>query len=83
MRLRGGLAVPVVSAVTDLSALWFWAAPGVDLHLITHPESEAEVRRIAPGSRVLAVHGLTAPSSSTRRPAPRPAPPSTSPPTRR
>jgi UDP-N-acetylglucosamine:LPS N-acetylglucosamine transferase len=61
MRLRGALDAPVVSAITDLSSLWFWAAPGIDLHLITHPESEAEVRRIAPDSRVLAVNGLTRP----------------------
>jgi UDP-N-acetylglucosamine:LPS N-acetylglucosamine transferase len=61
MRLRGSLSVPVVSAITDLSSLWFWAAPGVDVHLLTHPESEAEVRRIAPDSRIVAVQGLTRP----------------------
>jgi UDP-N-acetylglucosamine:LPS N-acetylglucosamine transferase len=61
MRRSGKLDVPVCSAITDLSALWFWASPGVDLHLITHEESEAEVRGIAPDSRIAWVRGLTSP----------------------
>jgi UDP-N-acetylglucosamine:LPS N-acetylglucosamine transferase len=61
LRLRCALAAPLVSAITDLSSLWFWATPGVDLHLITHPESADEVLRIAPLSRVVAVQGLTRP----------------------
>jgi processive 1,2-diacylglycerol beta-glucosyltransferase len=60
MRRSGLVAVPVVSAITDLAALNYWAHPGVDLHLITHPESEPEVRAIAgAAARVEAVHGLT------------------------
>jgi processive 1,2-diacylglycerol beta-glucosyltransferase len=60
MRRSGALRTPVVSAITDLAALNYWAHPGVDLHLITHPESHAEVRAIAgPHARVEAVHGLT------------------------
>ncbi|HEX7298032.1 MAG TPA: glycosyltransferase [Solirubrobacteraceae bacterium] len=59
LRRRGRLAVPLVSAITDLAALRFWAHPGVDLHLVTHPESIAEVRSIAPGSRVVCTSGLT------------------------
>ncbi|MEA2154715.1 MAG: processive 1,2-diacylglycerol beta-glucosyltransferase, partial [Solirubrobacteraceae bacterium] len=60
MRRSGALAVPVVSAITDLAALNYWAHPGVDLHLVTHAESEPEVRAIAgTGARVEAVHGLT------------------------
>ncbi len=39
LRARGRIDVPVVSAITDLASLWYWAHPGVDLHLITHPES--------------------------------------------
>jgi UDP-N-acetylglucosamine:LPS N-acetylglucosamine transferase len=49
-----------VSAITDLAALRHWAHPGIDLHLLTHPASEAEARAIAgPRARVEAVHGLT------------------------
>jgi UDP-N-acetylglucosamine:LPS N-acetylglucosamine transferase len=61
LRAAARLDVPVCSVVTDLAALHYWAHPGCDLHLVTHPESIAEVERIAgPGSAV-AVRGLTAP----------------------
>jgi processive 1,2-diacylglycerol beta-glucosyltransferase len=59
LRARGKIDVPVVSAITDLAALRYWAHPGVDLHLITHPESAEEVREIAPGTDVRCVRGLT------------------------
>jgi UDP-N-acetylglucosamine:LPS N-acetylglucosamine transferase len=59
MRLSGRLDVPVVSAITDLASLRFWAHPGVDLHLVTHPESIEEVRQVAGiGTEVVAVRGL-------------------------
>jgi len=47
LRLSGRLEVPAVSAITDLASLRFWAHPGVDLHLVTHPESVDEVREVA------------------------------------
>ncbi len=60
MSADGTLLTPVVSAITDLAALDFWAHPGIDLHLVTHPESAAEVRDVAgPDARIEAVHGLT------------------------
>jgi processive 1,2-diacylglycerol beta-glucosyltransferase len=59
LRAKGRIETPVVSAITDLAALRFWAHPGVDLHLITHPESEEEVREIAPESSIACVRGLT------------------------
>ena len=62
LRSRGEVRVPVVSAITDLSALWMWAKPGVDLHLITHQESTEEVRAIAPGSRIVWARGMTSPA---------------------
>lgn len=61
LRRRGYMDVPLVSAITDLSQLRYWAWPGVDLHLITHPESEEEVRRIAGPTQVSCVRGLTSP----------------------
>jgi UDP-N-acetylglucosamine:LPS N-acetylglucosamine transferase len=62
LRRRGYMDVPLVSAITDLSQLRYWAWPGVDLHLITHPESDEEVRRIAGAdTRVECVRGLTSP----------------------
>jgi len=68
LRARGRIGVPVCSAITDLSALRYWAGPGVDLHLIAYPQSLDEVRAIAgPASRVLAVHGLTSPAFLDQR----------------
>jgi UDP-N-acetylglucosamine:LPS N-acetylglucosamine transferase len=61
LRQRGRLAVPVVSAVTDLAALRYWAHPGVDLHLVTHPESVDEVRSIAGDTDVVPARGLNSP----------------------
>lgn len=62
LRLDGRLSVPVASAITDLSSLWWWAHPGVDLHLITHPESAEEVRAIAgAGADVVAARGMNDP----------------------
>lgn len=60
LRRSGRLGVPVCAAVTDLSALRYWATPGADVHLVTHPESIAEVREIAGSSTsVYCVTGLT------------------------
>ena len=51
MRARGELDVPLCSVITDLASLHFWSHPGVDLHLLSYGESQAEVGRIAPASR--------------------------------
>jgi UDP-N-acetylglucosamine:LPS N-acetylglucosamine transferase len=62
MRRAGELDVPLVSAITDLAALRFWAHPEFDLHLIIHAESEPEVRAMAgPRTRIAHVSGLTDP----------------------
>jgi processive 1,2-diacylglycerol beta-glucosyltransferase len=58
LRRTGRLHVPAVGAITDLSSLWYWASPGIDLHLVTQPESVPEVERIAGPTRVKAVRGL-------------------------
>ncbi len=60
-RAQGRVRAPVVSAITDLAALRFWAHPAVDVHLVTHPESAQEVRSIAPASRIVPVRGLNSP----------------------
>jgi len=66
LRRSGRLAVPVVAAITDLAAMHYWAASGVDLHLVTHPESIDEVRRVAGrAAEVHVVHGLTRPEFSS------------------
>jgi processive 1,2-diacylglycerol beta-glucosyltransferase len=59
LRRMRRFGTPVVSAVTDLAALRWWVHPGADLHLVTHPESEAEVRALAgPDTEIVAVTGL-------------------------
>ncbi len=51
MRHTGRLKIPVYSSITDIAGLRYWAHPGIDLHMVTHPESIAEVEQIAgPGS---------------------------------
>lgn len=61
LRLSGRLDVPVIAGVTDLAALWYWATPGADVHLVTHPEAVEEVRAIAGATaEVHCVHGFTA-----------------------
>jgi processive 1,2-diacylglycerol beta-glucosyltransferase len=62
LRRRGRLAVPAVGAITDLAMMHYWAAPGIDLHLVIHPDAIAEVREVAgAASDVHVVHGLTRP----------------------
>jgi processive 1,2-diacylglycerol beta-glucosyltransferase len=61
LRASGRLRVPAVAAVTDLAALGPWVHPDVDVHLTTHPESEAEVRKLAPATEIVCVRGLTSP----------------------
>ena len=62
LRRSGRLKVPVCAAITDLAALDYWASPGIDVHLVTHPESIPEVRRIAGAHTAInCVHGFSRP----------------------
>jgi UDP-N-acetylglucosamine:LPS N-acetylglucosamine transferase len=62
LRRVGRLGVPCASAITDLAALRYWANRNVDLHLITHAESHAEVLRVAgPDAHVRHVRGFVRP----------------------
>jgi processive 1,2-diacylglycerol beta-glucosyltransferase len=62
LRRSGRLRIPVCAAITDLAALDYWASRGIDVHLVTHPESIPEVRRIAgPATEIHCVHGFTRP----------------------
>ena len=62
LRRRGKLDVPCYSSITDLAGLQFWAHRGIDLHFITHPESAAEVERIAGRGSVCWAKPPTAPA---------------------
>ncbi len=60
---EGTISTPIVSAITDLAALRYWAEPGVALHLITHGESLNEVRALGgTETRIAHVSGLTDPA---------------------
>ncbi|HEY4348560.1 MAG TPA: glycosyltransferase [Gaiellaceae bacterium] len=62
LRRNGRLQIPLCAVITDLAALRYWASPGADLHLVTHPESIEEVRRIAgEDTDVHCVHGFAEP----------------------
>ena len=68
LKRTGRLQRPVVAAITDLAAMHYWASRGVDVHLVTHPESIAEVRSIVgPDALVACVHGFTLPEFRERR----------------
>jgi UDP-N-acetylglucosamine:LPS N-acetylglucosamine transferase len=54
LRRLGRLQVPVCSSISDPAGLYYWAHPGIDLHLLDWPESLAEVERIAgPGKSMV------------------------------
>jgi processive 1,2-diacylglycerol beta-glucosyltransferase len=51
LRRRGDVRCPTVATITDLTGLFFWAQPGIDMHLAMYVESLPSVERIAgPGS---------------------------------
>jgi processive 1,2-diacylglycerol beta-glucosyltransferase len=39
--------VPTIATITDLTGLFFWAQPGIDVHLVCYAESLPAVERIA------------------------------------
>jgi processive 1,2-diacylglycerol beta-glucosyltransferase len=47
LRRRGVVSCPTVATITDLTGLFFWAQPGIDMHLVMYGESMAPVERIA------------------------------------
>jgi UDP-N-acetylglucosamine:LPS N-acetylglucosamine transferase len=58
LRALGRIEVPVCSSVSDPAGLYYWAHPGIDLHLLSWPEAQAEVERIAGPGRAVAVRPL-------------------------
>ncbi len=51
LRRRGLVHCSTMATITDLTGLFFWAQPGIDMHLVMYDESVAPVERIAgPGS---------------------------------
>jgi UDP-N-acetylglucosamine:LPS N-acetylglucosamine transferase len=50
--------VPTVATITDLTGLFFWAQPGIDVHLVMYGESMPSVERIAGAGSVRLVAPL-------------------------
>ena len=68
LRRKGRLKVPAVAVITDLAMMHYWAAPGIDLHLVTHSESTDEVRDVAgQAAQVVVVKGLVRPEFESHR----------------
>ncbi len=52
------ITCPTVATITDLTGLFFWAQPGIDMHLVMYGESMASVERIAGEGSVRLVRPL-------------------------
>jgi UDP-N-acetylglucosamine:LPS N-acetylglucosamine transferase len=55
LRARGRMQMPVCSSISDPAGLYYWAHPGIDMHLLGWPESMAEVDRIAGAGKSVVV----------------------------
>jgi len=58
LRRRGEVRCPTVATITDLTGLFFWAQPGIDVHLVMYGESMPSVERIAGRGSVRLVRPL-------------------------
>jgi UDP-N-acetylglucosamine:LPS N-acetylglucosamine transferase len=47
LRRTGAVTCPTVATITDLTGLFFWAQPGIDMHMVMYDESIPPVERIA------------------------------------
>jgi processive 1,2-diacylglycerol beta-glucosyltransferase len=58
LRRRGVVQCPTVATITDLTGLFFWAQPGIDMHIVSYGESLGPVERIAGEGSVRLVRPL-------------------------
>jgi UDP-N-acetylglucosamine:LPS N-acetylglucosamine transferase len=47
LRRTGEVQCPTVATITDLTGLFFWAQPGIDMHMVMYGESLSSVEAIA------------------------------------
>jgi UDP-N-acetylglucosamine:LPS N-acetylglucosamine transferase len=68
-RLRRTHAIhcPTVATITDLTGLFFWAQPGIDVHLVMYGESMSPVERIAGAGSAQLVSPLISAEFTTPR----------------
>jgi UDP-N-acetylglucosamine:LPS N-acetylglucosamine transferase len=58
LRRTGEVSCPTVATITDLTGLFFWAQPGIDMHMVSYGESLSSVERIAGRDSVRLVQPL-------------------------
>jgi UDP-N-acetylglucosamine:LPS N-acetylglucosamine transferase len=58
LRRVGEVDCSTVATITDLTGLFFWAQPGIDMHLVMYGESMSSVERIAGRGSVQLVRPL-------------------------
>ncbi len=58
LRRTGEVRCSTVATITDLTGLFFWAQPGIDMHLVMYGESMSSVERIAGRGSVQLVRPL-------------------------
>ncbi len=58
LRRTGQIDSATVATITDLTGLFFWAQPGIDMHLVMYGESMQSVERIAGRGSVQLVRPL-------------------------
>jgi processive 1,2-diacylglycerol beta-glucosyltransferase len=58
LRRTGAVRCSTVATITDLTGLFFWAQPGIDVHLVMYGESMPSVERIAGRGSVQLVRPL-------------------------
>jgi processive 1,2-diacylglycerol beta-glucosyltransferase len=58
LRRTSVVRCPTVATITDLTGLFFWAQPGIDMHLVMYGESMSSVERIAGEGSVRLVRPL-------------------------
>jgi processive 1,2-diacylglycerol beta-glucosyltransferase len=58
LRRIGEVTCPTVATITDLTGLFFWAQPGIDMHMVMYGESLPSVEAIAGADSVRLVQPL-------------------------
>src|SRR6202161_2516780 len=58
LRRPGEVTCPTVATITDLTGLFFWAQPGIDMHMVMYGESLSSVEQIAGRDSVRLVQPL-------------------------
>ena len=67
LRRTHAIQCPAVATITDLTGLFFWAQPGIDMHLVMYGESMSPVERIAGAGSAQLVSPLISAEFSKKR----------------